>query len=192
MKQHTNILIAGVGGQGILFASGLLSDIILHAGYDIKKSEVHGMAQRGGVVSSHVRFGKKIYSPLIPEGKADIILAFEPAEAIRWIHFIKKNGSVLVNENQLRPPIASIKGYIYPSQPINTLKNRIDDVISVHADALAEKLGNVRIANMILLGMLSRKLDIQESIWIEYIPKRVPEGTATINQKAFQIGRDQV
>lgn len=192
MKQNINILIIGVGGQGILFASEILSEVILKAGYDVKKSEVHGMAQRGGSVSSHVRFGEKVYSPLIQEGKADILLAFEPAEALRWIHFVKKEGFVLVNENQLIPPIASIKGYAYPNQPVKKLTSQFGSVNSVNADILAEKLGNVKIANMILLGMLSKKLDIPESFWIECIQHRVPVGTTDINQKAFQIGRNQI
>ena len=121
MGQGKNILIVGVGGQGVLLASELLSTVALESGYDTKKSEVHGMAQRGGAVTSHVRLGEKIFSPLIPEGSADVILAFEQAEAQRWVHFLKDGGTVVVNNFKLIPPIASMKGFQYPDDPIGAL-----------------------------------------------------------------------
>ncbi len=191
MKNKIDILLVGVGGQGILFASELLSEVAMKAGYDVKKSEVHGMAQRGGVVSSHVRMGQKVYSPLIHEGEADILLAFEPAEALRWVYFLKKDGFVVVDEKRLVPPIASQKGYHYPDEPIETVRKRILHVQSIHAAEKAEGLGDSRVANTILLGMLSKFFEISESIWEEAIRERLPEDSAAINIKAFQLGRNQ-
>jgi indolepyruvate ferredoxin oxidoreductase beta subunit len=191
MEKKIDILIVGVGGQGILFASELLSEVAMKAGYDVKKSEVHGMAQRGGVVSSHVRMSQKVYSPLIPEGEADILLAFEPAEALRWVHFIKRDGFVIVDEKRLVPPIASQKGYHYPDQPIKTVRKRILNVYSIHASEKAEELGDSRIANTILLGILSKFIEIPISIWEEAIREHLPEHSAAINIKAFQLGRSQ-
>ncbi len=191
MKNEMDILIVGVGGQGILFASELLSEVAMKAGYDVKKSEVHGMAQRGGVVSSHVRMGQKVYSPLIQEGEADILLAFEPAEALRWVHFIKKDGFVIIDERRFVPPIASQKGYHYPDQPVEAVRKRISNVHSIHATEKAETLGDSRVANTILLGILSKYIEIPESVWEEAIRERLPEHSAAINIKAFQLGRSQ-
>jgi indolepyruvate ferredoxin oxidoreductase beta subunit len=191
MKNEIDILIVGVGGQGILFASELLSEVAMKASYDVKKSEVHGMAQRGGVVSSHVRIGQKVYSPLIQEGEADILLAFEPAEALRWMHFIKKDGFVVTDEKRLVPPIASQKGYHYPDEPIESVQKRIQNVQSIHATEKAEKLGDVRVANTILLGMLSKYIEIPESVWEEAIRERLTEHSAAINIEAFHLGRNQ-
>jgi len=192
MKKDKNILIVGVGGQGVLLASELLITVAVEAGYDAKKSEVHGMSQRGGVVSSHIRFGKKIYSPLIPEGQADIVLAFEQAEAMRWIHFLKSEGTVIVNEYKLVPPIASIKGFEYPEDPVGVVRKRIKDVKVVNAGNIAEKLGNSRLTNTILLGVLSVSLDIDLSIWKKVISQRVPRGTEALNEKAFLEGMKQI
>ncbi|MFH1943552.1 MAG: indolepyruvate oxidoreductase subunit beta [bacterium] len=184
-----NVLIVGVGGQGVLLASEVLTAAAVESGFDAKKSEVHGMAQRGGVVSSHVRFGKKIYSPLIKEGHADVILAFEQAEAMRWVHFLKQDGTIIINEYKLVPPIASMKGFEYPKDPIGAVKKRVPNTIVIDAFAVAEKLGNVRLVNTVLLGVLSRSLDIAESIWYKVIGERVPKGTEALNQQAFEVGR---
>ena len=189
MKATKNILIVGVGGQGVLLASELLSTVAMEAGYDAKKSEVHGMAQRGGVVSSHIRFGEKVYSPLIKEGDADVILAFEQAEAQRWVHFCKKDGTIIVNKYKLVPPIASMKGFDYPDDPIGAVKKRIPKTQIVDALSLAESLGNSRLVNTILLGVLSQSLDIPEEVWKKAIDERVPKGTEALNQKAFSEGR---
>ena len=135
--------------------------------------------------------GKKVYSPLIQEGEADILLAFEPAEALRWVHFIKKDGFIVVDEKRLIPPIASQKGYHYPDQPIETVRKRILNVYSIHAAEKAEELGDSRIANTILLGILSKFIEIPMSIWEEAIRERLPKHSAAINIKAFQLGRSQ-
>lgn len=189
MKNTTNILIVGVGGQGVLLASELISDAALDAGYDVKKSEVHGMAQRGGVVSSHVRIGEKIFSPLIPLGKADVLLAFEEAEAMRWVHFVKPDGALVVNNLKWVPPIALMKGFAYPSSPLDTVKNRNPRLKIVDANAVADILGNIRVANTVLVGAVSVSLDIPEAVWEKAILKRVPKGTEDINLDAFRRGR---
>jgi indolepyruvate ferredoxin oxidoreductase beta subunit len=192
MSETKNVLIVGVGGQGVLLASEVLSAAAAEAGLDAKKSEVHGMAQRGGVVSSHVRLGEKVYSPLIKEGDADVILAFEKAEAMRWVHFMKDNGTIIVNDYQLVPPIASMKGFDYPTDPIGVVKKRVKDVKIIEAVKIAEELGNPRLVNTILLGVLSVSLDIDPSVWEKVLRERVPKGTEDLNVKALKEGRKQV
>ncbi|MBN2415751.1 indolepyruvate oxidoreductase subunit beta [bacterium] len=191
MNTTHNVLIVGVGGQGVLLASEVLSSVSMEAGFDTKKSEVHGMAQRGGVVSSHVRFGEKVYSALIKEGEADVILAFEQAEAQRWIHFLRPEGSIIINKYKLFPPIASMKGFDYPEDPIGAVKKRTANVTVVEAVKLANGLGNSRLVNTILLGVLSLRLDIPTQIWEKVISERVPKGTEKLNITAFQEGRSQ-
>jgi indolepyruvate ferredoxin oxidoreductase beta subunit len=186
-----NVLIVGVGGQGVLLASQILSDVNLQAGNDVKKSEVHGMAQRGGVVTSHVRFGKKVYSPLVPNGQADVILAFEKAEALRWAHELKPDGNLIVNDQKLVPPIAVDPQYVYPDDAIDQLKKKVKNLRTIDAAKISEDLGNPRLANTVLLGALSRTLDIDESLWRDVISRRVPKATIDLNLKAFEKGRGQ-
>jgi indolepyruvate ferredoxin oxidoreductase beta subunit len=188
MKKQ-DILIVGVGGQGVLLASEVLSNAALEAGYDVKKSEVHGMAQRGGVVSSHVRLGEKVHSPLIPEGEADVLLAFEQAEALRWIHFVKPDGVAVINEKRLVPPVALLKGGpAYPVKPIDSVRKRVRRIVTLSADLIAGDLGNPKVENTILLGALSCFLDIPERNWLDVIEKRVPKGTENVNLQAFRLG----
>jgi len=191
MNDTKNVLIVGVGGQGVLLASEVLSSVCMEAGFDTKKSEVHGMAQRGGVVSSHIRFGEKVYSALIPEGEADVILAFEQAEAMRWIHFLRPDGAIIINKYKLFPPIASMKGFNYPEDSIGAVTKRTSNYDIISAVETARELGNTRMVNTILLGVLSRKLDIPVELWEKVLRERVPKGTEDINIKAFHTGRDQ-
>ena len=184
-----NVLIVGVGGQGILLASELLSEVAFTAGLDVKKSEVHGMAQRGGVVSSHVRIGSKVYSPLIREGQADIILSFEVAEALRWIHFLKTNGTAIINNRKLVPPVALMKGMAYPNDPIKDVKRHIQNVKVIKAAEIAESLGNPRVANILLLGVLSNSLKITKDIWMKCIRMRVPKGTYVLANFVFRLAK---
>jgi indolepyruvate ferredoxin oxidoreductase beta subunit len=184
-----NILIVGVGGQGVVLASAILSEVALSAGYDVKKSEVHGMSQRGGVVSSHVRIGQKVFSPLIPNGHADVILAFERAEGLRWVHELKSGGWMIVNAQKLVPPIAVDKKYVYPDDALDQLKPKVGNLHIVDAAGISETLGNVRLANTVLLGALSKALQIDENVWRDVISRRVPKGTAEANLKAFNKGR---
>jgi indolepyruvate ferredoxin oxidoreductase beta subunit len=188
--KSTDILIVGVGGQGVLLASEVLSSVAMEAGYDVKKSEVHGMAQRGGVVSSHVRLGDKVFSPLIPEGRADVLLAFEQSEALRWIHFVKPEGVAIVNLKRLVPPVALLRGKdpAYPEHPIEDARKRVSRLLVIPARDIAQELSNPRVENTVLLGALSCFLEIPERIWETAVKKGVPKGTEEINLKAFRTG----
>jgi len=188
--ETTNVLIVGVGGQGIILASEILADAAMQAGMDCKKSEVHGMSQRGGVVTSHVRFGKEVFSPLIPRGSAHVILAYEPAEALRWCHQLREGGTIVVNTQRLIPPIAMTKEYDYPMDAIEQIRDRGVDVIVADVADICQELGNPRLGSTVLLGALSTKLLIPDAVWLNVIKKRVPRGTEELNIKAFQRGKE--
>jgi indolepyruvate ferredoxin oxidoreductase beta subunit len=185
----TNVLIVGVGGQGVLLASEMLCEVAKVLGLDAKKSEVHGMSQRGGVVTSHVRFGKKVYSPLIAEGEADVILGFEIAEALRWVHYLRPGGRIIVNEQKMIPPITTTGKFSYPENVEETIKKRVPKTTIIDAYAIALKLGNTRLVNTILLGVLSNAIDLEEDKWIKVIERMAPKGTGEINKQAFLEGR---
>lgn len=190
MDKVTSVLIVGVGGQGVILASEILSEVALKVGMDVKKSEVHGMAQRGGAVSSHVRFGPKVYSPLIGVGEADVILAFEALEAVRWSHYAHTGAVLLTNDLRLVPPTAfASKGAKYPDDPFADLEKAGYHAVKIPADKIARELGNTRLANTVLLGALSRHLKVPLEIWIEAIEARVPKKTIGVNREAFQRGR---
>ena len=182
------IIIAGVGGQGILLASDILSEVCMEAGFDVKKSEVHGMSQRGGDVVSHVVYGEKVYSPLIGEGDADVILSFEKIEALRNIDFLKKDGVMIINKMEIKPlPVAS--GFAdYPKNPIDDIKKHVKNVIVVDGQKEAEQIGNIRVMNVILLGILARHMDIEKELFVETVKKKVPPKTVDMNIKAFNFG----
>lgn len=185
-----NVLIVGVGGQGVILASEILAQVAVNSGHDVKKSEVHGMAQRGGVVSSHVRFGKKVYSPLIPRGQADVVLAFEEAEALRWAYYIKENGRLIVNRQKIVPPIVATKKGSYPEDPVGQLKKAGNNVLAIDAISIAKDLGNTRLVNTLLLGALSSFLSLKDEEWGRIIRVRVPKGTEGANLNAFEKGRE--
>ncbi len=188
-KKTTTVIVAGVGGQGILLASNLLSEAAMEAGYDVKKSEIHGMSQRGGDVISTVRFGEKVYSPIVGLGEADVILAFEKLEAMRNLPYLKKEGMVIVNDYRIDPlPVAS-GDMEYPEGIIEFLKERVK-TIALDARDLAEKAGNIRTMNVVLLGVLSKNLDIPEEIWLQVIERRVPPKAIEANKVAFRLGRE--
>lgn len=187
----TNLLIAGVGGQGILLVSEILAEVCMQAGYDVKKSEVHGMAQRGGSVTSHVRFGTKVYSPLIEQGRADLLLSFEPLEAMRWSGFLKPDGTILVNDQRVEPMTVTSGRVAYPERLMEQLKTSTHRVIVVDGLGIARMAGNLRTVNIALLGALSNYLDLDKSLWIEAIRHRVPPKTLEANMKAFEFGRAQ-
>lgn len=190
MMKCTNVLIVGVGGQGIITASELLAEVAFTSGQDVKKSEVHGMAQRGGAVSSHVRFGKKVYSPLIPRGEADVLLAFEKAETLRWLGFVKQEGTVIVNDYKLVPPVTLTQNIEYPDNAIDLVKEQVTNVKIVPALQIAKELGSPRVVNILLLGVLSNLLSFTENEWKDSIQKRVPKGTEQLNIDAFIRGRN--
>ena len=189
-----NFLLAGVGGQGTILASDVLALVGVQAGYDAKKAEVHGMAQRGGSVTSHVRWAEKVYSPLTAKGEVDILVAFERLEALRYVEFLRPGGTVLVNDHQIIPITVTSGGAEYPGdERIRAVLAEVtDDVRWVDGIAIAGELGNARVANVVLLGALSALLDVPESIWLEVIEKRVPARYVELNRQAFRRGREAV
>ena len=185
----TNILMAGVGGQGTLLASEILSEVLMQAGYDVKKAEVHGMAQRGGSVVSHVRFGKKVYSPIIPEGEADVLFGFELLETYRYLPLVKKTGAVVVNNLRIAPPSVLLGKSAYPQDIDRKLRDRVDKVRIVDGLELAERAGNSKAINTVLLGALSNTLSPSHEQWIAAIRSLVPERFLEVNLEAFELGR---
>lgn len=192
MSKTINIMLAGVGGQGVLLASEVISKAALKEDYDVKKSEVHGMAQRGGSVVSNVRFGEKVYSPLIAEGEADILLAFEKLEALRWINYLKEDGIIITNTQRIDPlPVANGK-VEYPENVMEQLKKSGHKIISVDALTAAREAGTQKAINTVLLGTLVNYTDISADVFEEVIKENVPEKTIEINTNAFQAGLNSV
>jgi indolepyruvate ferredoxin oxidoreductase, beta subunit len=183
-----NVLMTGVGGQGIILASDVLSEVMMRYGYDVKKSEIHGMAQRGGSVMSHVRFSREVSSPLIPFGTCDILLSFEELETARYLPYLKDATHVIINRFRLSPPTVIAGKEAYPDiAPI--LKERTSRITFVDGSGIAEDLGNPRGVNIILLGTLSMLLEPQESLWIETINDMLPEKIQAKNIEGFRRGR---
>ena len=185
-----SILFAGVGGQGILRASDIICEVIMEAGLDVKKSEVHGMAQRGGCVTSHVRYGKKVYSPLAEPGSIQILVSFEKMEALRYLRFLKKDAAIILNTEEIYPPAVNMGEAPYPEEDDAFLKKHYGKVISFNAAELAKKAGNIKTANVVLLGALSNLMNIDKSIWQSVIKKSFPEKLVKMNIDAFQMGID--
>lgn len=184
-----NIMIAGVGGQGTLLTSRVLGGVILQAGYDVKVSEVHGMAQRGGSVVTFVRFGEKVSEPVVEEGQADVLIAFEKLEAMRYAHYLKKDGVLILNDQRIDPMPVIIGAADYPENIIETLEES-HNVIKVDAVDEAKKLGNIKTFNIIVLGLAARHMDFTKEEWLKVIEETVPEKTIDINKKAFEFGYD--
>ena len=187
-----SVMICGVGGQGILLASDLLSQTMLEVGMDVKKSEVHGMSQRGGTVISNVRFGEKVFSPLIGKGDAEIILAFEKLEGLRQLEYLKKSGVVLVNDFVIEPLPVACGLAEYPDGIISVIKDTVPNTLVVDGFSLAKKAGNARSMNIVLLGVLAKKLEIDKKNWYSVIEKRVPKKTWEINKQAFDLGYEVI
>jgi indolepyruvate ferredoxin oxidoreductase, beta subunit len=185
----TNILLVGVGGQGIIVASEIMADAFLEAGYDVKKSEVHGMAQRGGSVSTHVRFGAKVFSPLIKEGEADILVAFEELEAMRYLHFLAPKPTVILNEQRLNPPSVSLGKDRYPEDIAASLSRVAPRFKKVAGKDLALRAGDIRTLNIVLLGAAASFLPVPEEIWTENILRRFPPKAHKANLEAFHLGK---
>ena len=189
MRESGNILFSGVGGQGILLASEITVYSLLAAGYDAKKSEVHGMAQRGGSVTAQLRYGKKVYSPLIEPGCADIQMAFEMMEAVRYLPFLHKGSKVIVNTQKILPPSVATGKAVYPENVLHHLTEREIVVVPVDAFDLARDVGEIKTANVVMVGALSAFLPIDPAIYEEVIRTRVPERFREVNLKAFAAGR---
>lgn len=190
----TNIFLSGVGGQGTILASNILSHVFLGSGYDVKKAEVHGMAQRGGDVTTHFRFGKRIYSPLIREGEVDYLLSFELLEAVRYINWIRPEGKIIINNQKISPPAVSLGQAEYPGDVEKTFRKHFrENVWIVNGQDIAKKLGNVQAANVVLVGAFSNFFPaVPDSLWIEAIKELLPAKLHDLNAKAFYQGKEQV
>lgn len=189
MTQVNNILIAGVGGQGILLASEILSEVLMMAGADVKKSEIHGMSQRGGSVVSHVRYGERVHSSIIPEGEVDILFSFELLETCRYLPLMRENGQVVASNWRIAPPSVALGRQEYPQDLVDQIQRRVPRTRIVEALQLALQAGNAKTVNTVLLGALSNMLDLKEELWLEALTKMVPPKLLDINLKAFELGR---
>lgn len=184
-----NVMIVGVGGQGSLLASKLLGYLLLNEGYDVKVSEVHGMSQRGGSVVTYVRFGEKVYSPVIDKGEADFIVSFEKLEAARYVEYLKKGGRIVVNTQEIDPMPVITGAASYPENLIDKMEAEGIAVDAIDCLSLAEQAGSAKAVNLVLMGRLSRYFDIPEEKWISAIEKCVPEKFVEMNKRAFALGR---
>ncbi len=187
MAETKNIMIVGVGGQGTLLTSRILGGMTVAAGYDVKLSEVHGMAQRGGSVVTYVRYGDEVAEPIVEEGQADVLISFERLEALRYAHFLKKDGVIIVNDQRIDPMPVVTGAAQYPENIIEDLK-KDHKVIAVDAMAEALEMGNSRVFNVIILGVAAKHMDFEKDMWIEVIKKTVPPKTIDINVAAFEKG----
>lgn len=184
-----NVLIVGVGGQGIILASDVLGRVAAAHGYDVKKNEIHGMAQRGGSVSSHIRFGKTVSSPIIKLGEADVLLSFEQIETIRYFPFLSEKGKVILNDQKILPPAVFTGKQEYPPDVIQKIKEKVPDAVIVDGISVAQKMGNPKVLNVIFLGILSKYLDIPAEVYEKVLKKSLKPKLVDINLKAFHEGR---
>ena len=185
---NKSIMIVGVGGQGTLLASRILGNAAIKQGFDVKVSEVHGMSQRGGSVVTYVRYGDKVYSPVINKGGADIILAFEQLEAYRYLDYLKKDGKLIVNTQKIDPMPVITGAAKYPENIIEKIKAKGASVIALDAAELAVKAGNVKAVNVVLIGVLASKMNIEKEVWLEVIKETVPPKFYEVNVSAFELG----
>lgn len=184
-----SIMIVGVGGQGSLLASKLMGNVLMDEGYDVKVSEVHGMAQRGGSVVTYVKYGEKVYSPVIEQGEADLIMSFEKLEAARWMPYLKQGGKIVVNDQQISPMPVITGAAQYPQDIIQKMKDKGADVLAIDALKLAHEAGNAKAVNVVLIGVVSKFLDFPQEVWLKAIEKCVPAKFLELNKKAFALGR---
>jgi len=185
----TNLLLVGVGGQGILLASEILSETFMLAGFDVKKSEIHGMSQRGGSVVSHVRYGREVFSPIVPEGEGDILFGFELMETCRYLPLLKPGGTVVANDLCIPPPSVLMGKENYPEGLADRISSEFPDFLLVDGQKLAMEAGTPRTANTALLGAVSRRLDVAEDYWLQALERMVPRKALEVNRKAFLLGR---
>lgn len=185
-----NIMIVGVGGQGSLLASKLLGKMLLSKGYDVKVSEVHGMSQRGGSVVTYVRYGDKVYSPVIDKGEANVIMSFELLEAARWLEYLAPNGLIITNSQQINPMPVIIGQTTYPKDLEKKMKDLNVKVDAIDALKLAEAAGSSKAVNLVLIGRISKSFDFSEEEWMEIIESSVPSKYLELNKRAFLLGRE--
>lgn len=188
LKENINILIVGVGGQGTLFAGKIIGRVAEQSGLDVKQSEVHGMAQRGGSVVTYVRLGSHIVSPLIEKGEADLIVSFEQLEALRWIDYLKPDGLVIVNEQKISPVPVLLGSAQYPEDVLQRLRAAGISLVKIQAAEMAQKSGNPKAVNIVLMGQLARYLPIDRAVWQQAINEMSPGSTISANQQAFEAG----
>ena len=187
-----NILISGVGGQGVLLTSKIIAEAALLQSLDVKQSEVHGMAQRGGSVLSQVRFGERVFSPIVSEGEADLLIGFEPLETARYLHYLKDDGAVIYNTRPIGTIGVSIAAEKYPADIEDIIKSRVKTILPFDGTQLAVAAGDKRTLNLVMLGAALRFLPLKESIIIDAIVNTVPKKVLEINQKAFAAGKARV
>ena len=185
---NLNIMLVGVGGQGTLLASRVLGTVALKMGYDVKVSEVHGMSQRGGSVVTYVKMGEKIYSPLIEKGEADVILAFEELEALRWMEYLKDGGRMIVKELEINPMPVIIGKAKYPENIIGKLKAKLGNVSSINALKIARESGNIKTVNTVLIGLMAASTEIAREVWLDAMKEVIPQKLLEVNLKAFEAG----
>ncbi len=182
------IMIVGVGGQGTLLASRILGSALIAKGYDVKVSEVHGMSQRGGSVVTYVKYGEKVYSPVIGEGEADLILSFEQLEAARWLSCLKKDGKVIVNTQKIDPMSVVIGDCQYPEGVVEAVEKAGASVVAIDALPLAVEAGSPKAVNVVLIGAMAKNTDIDKEIWLDAVKSCVPAKFLELNIKAFELG----
>jgi len=185
--KELNVMVVGVGGQGTLLTSRIIGKTALNAGFDVKLSEVHGMAQRGGSVVTFVRFGKDVKEPVVEEGSADVLISFERLEALRYAHFLKKGGKIIVNDCRIDPMTVVIGASKYPENILETLKTT-HDVTVIDGQKIAKELGNSKVLNSVVLGLAAKYIGFTKEEWLETIYKTVPPKTIELNEKAFLAG----
>ncbi len=183
-----SIMLVGVGGQGTLLASRILGNTLLSQGFDVKVSEVHGMSQRGGSVVTYIKYGDKVYSPVIEKGEADVIVSFEELEAARWLPYLKKGGKIITNTQQVEPMPVITGAMAYPSDIIEKIKGTGADITALDALSLANEAGSSRAVNVVLMGVLSTMMDFPADAWKTALEECVPAKALDINRKAFALG----
>ncbi|MCI7803778.1 MAG: indolepyruvate oxidoreductase subunit beta [Oscillospiraceae bacterium] len=185
-----SIMIVGVGGQGSLLASRIIGNVLLSQGYDVKVSEVHGMSQRGGSVVTYVKYGEKVYSPVIEKGEADIIVSFELLEAARWLSYLKKGGHLITSTQTLDPMPVITGAAQYPTDIVEKIKGMGVDIIAADALSLAEEAGNAKASNVVLMGLIASKMSFDDEVWKDAVKQCVPEKFLELNLKAFELGKN--
>ena len=186
-----SILLVGVGGQGTILASKILSEGLVRKGYDVKMSEIHGMSQRGGSVTTHVRFGTKVASPVVPEGEADVLVAFEKVEAVRWLKYLKKGGKLVVNNYEIYSLPVLTGAAKYPDNVVEKLEKEVPGLKIFNAGEIAEGLGNIKAQNVVLLGALVKAMELEDIDWEAVMKDIVPPKLLDLNIKAFKAGLKQ-
>ncbi|MDR1943843.1 MAG: indolepyruvate oxidoreductase subunit beta [Synergistaceae bacterium] len=187
-----NILLVGVGGQGTILASKVLSEGLLRAGCDVKMSEIHGMSQRGGSVTTHVKYGPAVYSPVIGEGEADILVSFEKVEAVRWLSYLKPGGTLVANDYEIRPLSVLTGAAKYPDGIIEKLRAQVSDLRVLDAGKIAEELGSLKTQNIVLLGALVKGMKLDDIDWRAVLKDLVPPRTYDLNVRAFEAGASRL